>query len=40
MRNIIIHEYDRLDLDFLWQVAMNDLPQLAHQLTPYLPDRP
>lgn len=40
MRNIMIHEYDRVDLDFLWQVATNDLPQLARQLAPHLPDRP
>lgn len=40
MQDIIIHQGDRIDLDFLWQVATNDLPQLAHQLAPHLPDRP
>lgn len=40
MQDIIIHQCDRINLDFLWQVATNDLPQLARQLAPHLRDRP
>jgi uncharacterized protein with HEPN domain len=36
MRNIIAHQYDRLDLDFVWQAATRDLPRLIEQITPYL----
>lgn len=36
MRNIIAHQYDRLDLDFVWSAATEALPQLIQQITPYL----
>lgn len=36
MRNIIAHQYDRLDLDFVWQAATHSLPQLIVEITPYL----
>ena len=29
MRNRLIHQYDRLDLDVLWQTVSDDLPKLA-----------
>ena len=40
MQDIILHQGDRIDLDFLWQVATNDLPQLTRQLAPHLPNGP
>ena len=40
IQDIILHQGDRVDLDFLWQVATNDLPQLTRQLAPHLPNGP
>ncbi len=31
-RNIVVHEYHRLDLDSLWATARQDLPALDAQL--------
>ncbi len=39
MRNISAHQYDRLDLDFVWSAAIEALPQLTQltqQITPYV----
>lgn len=32
LRNFIAHEYNRLDLSIVWQVILNELPQVAPQL--------
>ena len=32
MRNRLIHGYDEVDFDFLWNVVRNDLPKLVKQL--------
>ena len=32
MRNRIIHEYDKVDLDILWQTAKERLPELVKAL--------
>jgi uncharacterized protein with HEPN domain len=32
MRNRLIHGYDEVDLNFLWSVVQNDLPDLIIQL--------
>jgi uncharacterized protein with HEPN domain len=32
MRNRLIHGYDEVDFDFLWNVVRNDLPSLIKQL--------
>ncbi len=32
LRNRLIHGYDSVDLDVLWQIISNDLPQLVSQL--------
>ncbi len=47
MRNIIVHDYDEVDLDIVWDSARNDLPPLIAKLEVYLaahpppePDRP
>lgn len=37
MRNRIIHEYFRLDLDLLWSAAHEDVPKLIEQLKPLIP---
>ncbi|WLT40123.1 DUF86 domain-containing protein [Synechocystis sp. B12] len=29
MRDVIVHEYDQLDLDIIWDVIANKLPTLA-----------
>jgi len=32
LRNRIVHEYFAVDLEIVWQVIRNDLPQLENQL--------
>jgi uncharacterized protein with HEPN domain len=32
MRNILVHEYFRVDLNIVWSVAHNDLPSLKKQI--------
>jgi uncharacterized protein with HEPN domain len=32
MRNRLIHGYDEVDLDFLWSVVQDDVPELIVQL--------
>ena len=32
MRNRLIHGYDEVDLNFLWSVVQNELPDLITQL--------
>lgn len=36
MRNIIVHEYDQLDLDVVWDVIQNQLSKLLKLITPLL----
>jgi len=36
MRNRLIHGYDEVDFDFLWNVVRNDLPSLIKQLNKIL----
>lgn len=36
MRNIAIHQYDRVDLQLVWQTVTVALPQLARNLEPYV----
>ncbi|MFZ4658512.1 MAG: DUF86 domain-containing protein [Caldilineaceae bacterium] len=38
MRNRIIHEYFRVDLEIVWEVIQNDLPDIARQITTILAD--
>lgn len=44
MRNILIHDYDDVDLNVVWNTAQDDLPSLVTQLEAYLtahpPDNP
>ncbi|MBO1351772.1 MAG: DUF86 domain-containing protein [Hormoscilla sp. GUM202] len=36
MRDIIVHEYDQVDFDIVWDVIQNQLPQLLVHLQPLL----
>ena len=44
MRNILIHDYDDVDLDIVWETVQRDLPKLILHLEKYLaanpPDQP
>ncbi len=37
MRNIMIHEYDDVDLTIVWDTVQNDLPSLVALLEPLIP---
>jgi uncharacterized protein with HEPN domain len=37
MRNMLVHQYFRTDIEILWDTAKNDLPTLMHALTPLVP---
>jgi len=38
MRNIMIHEYEDVDLDIVWDTVQNDLPPLVNLLAPLIPE--
>jgi len=40
MRNILIHDYDDVNLHLVWQTAQNDLPPLIAKLEAYLAKTP
>ena len=40
MRNILIHDYDDVNLNLVWQTAQNDLPPLIAKLEAYLAKTP
>lgn len=43
MRNILVHEYDSVDIDIVWEVVQSDLPSLKRdiqELLRQLRDRP
>ena len=37
MRDIIAHQYDRLDLNIVWQVIQRNIPELLSMIVPLLP---
>ena len=37
MRNIMIHEYEDVDLGIVWDTVQNDLPLLITLLEPLIP---
>ena len=39
MRNRLIHAYFDINLDILWQVVQDDLPELVAQIEPLVPPR-
>lgn len=40
MRNVLIHDYDDVDLDIIWSTAQEDLPRLIPTLETYLATLP
>jgi uncharacterized protein with HEPN domain len=40
MRNILIHDYDEVDLDIVWETVQRDLPPLIERLEKYLAQHP
>jgi len=38
MRNIIVHEYDQVDLEVVWDVIQDKIPELLNQLEQFLPN--
>lgn len=38
LRNILVHDYVRVDYEVLWETAMNDLPVLKKQIQKILED--
>ena len=40
MRDVIIYDYDEVDLDEVWTVIRENLPQLLADLKPLIPPRP
>lgn len=38
LRNLLVHEYFRIDIQVLWDIASNDLPTLKTQIQTILPD--
>jgi uncharacterized protein with HEPN domain len=37
LRNVVIHQYDKVDLDKIWKIASEEVPQLCRQIEPLLP---
>ena len=40
LRNRIVHEYFRLDLNILWEIVQTELPVLIEQIEPLVPPPP
>ena len=38
MRDILAHQYDRVNLNTLWYVIQFDIPELLELIEPLLPD--
>ncbi len=39
LRNLIIHEYFRVNLDIIWDIVQNDIPPLKQQIESILQER-
>ena len=39
LRNLIIHEYFRVNLDIIWDIVQNDIPPLKQQIETILQER-
>ncbi len=37
MRNVLVHDYDDIQLAVVWQVIQNDIPALIRQIAPLIP---
>ncbi|MGB3237246.1 MAG: DUF86 domain-containing protein [Geitlerinemataceae cyanobacterium] len=40
MRDVIVHEYDQIDINVVWDVVQNKIPELLKLLEPLLPNSP
>lgn len=40
MRDVISHQYDRLDFDTVWGVIQQEIPDLLEMIAPLLPQEP
>ncbi|MCW5553873.1 MAG: DUF86 domain-containing protein [Verrucomicrobiae bacterium] len=40
MRNILIHDYDEVNLNLVWETAQNDLPKLIARIETHLAKNP
>lgn len=40
MRDVLIHDYDDVNLDIVWKAAVEDLPPLIEKLEAYLAEHP
>lgn len=40
MRDMIAHEYDRIDFGILWNVVRSNIPELLERIMPLLPELP
>lgn len=40
MRDVIAHQYDRIDLEIIWKVIQRNIPELLNMLVPLLPNQP
>jgi len=40
MRDVLIHDYDDVNLDTVWDATQNDLPKLIAKLEAYLATQP
>lgn len=38
MRDILAHQYDRVNIDTLWDVIQRDIPELIELIVPLLPE--
>lgn len=39
MRDRLVHDYDEVKLDLVWQVVINYIPELLTYITPLLPSQ-
>ena len=37
MRDVLVHEYDQIDLDIVWSVVHYEIPSLIKRLQPLIP---
>lgn len=40
LRNVIIHDYEGVNLPIVWEIVTNELPPLIAMLSPLFPERP
>ena len=39
LRDILTHQYDRVDVDIIWEVIQQEIPELLAMITPLLPEK-